>query len=73
MRCAECGDKITGKPIKRRGRTFCSIECAETATEERYDEDEDRGFDDEFETLDQDEIGFEGDSEEPYYESEDDR
>jgi hypothetical protein len=51
MRCAECGYKITDKPIKRDGKVFCSVECAEAAADvidEDFDDDEPkyRRFDD---------------------------
>lgn len=31
MRCAECGYKITDKPVRKKGQVFCSVECAEAA------------------------------------------
>jgi hypothetical protein len=48
MRCAECGDKITRKPIRRGKLAYCSRECAEAAAE--YDDDrdyDDQAFEDE--------------------------
>lgn len=31
MFCAQCGDKVTGKPIRQMGEIFCSVECANLA------------------------------------------
>ncbi len=31
MYCAQCGEKITGKPIKQGGEFYCSLECANLA------------------------------------------
>lgn len=31
MFCAYCEDEITGRPIKRHGENYCSIECADRA------------------------------------------
>ncbi|RKX26098.1 MAG: hypothetical protein DRP45_04400 [Candidatus Zixiibacteriota bacterium] len=44
--CAQCGDKISGKPLMQDGETYCSLECAnlasgiETEEEEGYFEEE---------------------------------
>ena len=31
MRCAECGDEITGKPYRQGNLLYCSLECANAA------------------------------------------
>ena len=38
MRCAECGYKISDRPVKRHGNVYCSIECAESAAEVDYED-----------------------------------
>ena len=73
MRCAECGDKITGKPIRKGTRVFCSIDCAESAAEDRFDEDEVQGFDEELDNFDDDEDAvLEEDSGDQYFGDDDD-
>ena len=46
MYCAQCNEKIQGKPIKQGSDYYCSLECANLAagieggdTEEHYDEE----------------------------------
>ncbi len=46
MICAQCGDMITGKPIKQLEEYYCSLECANLAAgidpeEEGYFEEPD--------------------------------
>lgn len=75
MRCAECGDKITGKPVRKGTRVFCSIDCAESAAEDKFEEDEDQILDEEFDDLDDEDLELGEDAEGQYYgdEDEDDR
>ena len=40
MYCAQCGDKIVGKPVKQGGEFFCSPECANFASGVDIEEDE---------------------------------
>ncbi len=67
MRCAECGEKLTGKPIRKGTRVFCSIDCAESAAEDRFDEDEDQSLEAEFDDLDDEDIELEADTEGRFY------
>lgn len=53
MNCAQCGDRIEGKPVKQGGEFFCSLECAYQAAglnpeedEEYFDEDDFEGYND---------------------------
>lgn len=45
MLCANCAEKIVGKPIKQAGEYYCSLECANAASgiapeeEEYFEED----------------------------------
>jgi len=32
MFCANCSEKITGKPIRQGGEYYCSLECANLAS-----------------------------------------
>jgi len=41
MRCAECGDEITGKQYWQGGLVYCSLECADTAAGLNTGEDDD--------------------------------
>jgi hypothetical protein len=36
MECAYCGIDFNGKPFRRDGEIYCSKECADADTEERY-------------------------------------
>ncbi len=55
MFCAQCNEKIQGKPIKQGADYYCSLECANLAsgieggeTEDYYDEESvDEFFDEE--------------------------
>jgi len=48
MRCAYCGDDITGKPIRQDGEVYCSRGCADQAlAEEEFDELDEYGDDNE--------------------------
>lgn len=57
MNCAQCGDSISGNPIKQGEDFFCSLECANAAAgyasedEESYYEEDDisESYRDEFE------------------------
>ena len=40
MHCAQCNDKITGKPIRQGGEYYCSLECANLASGIEPEEDE---------------------------------
>lgn len=45
MFCANCTEKIVGKPIKQAGEYYCSLECANAASgidaeDEEYFEEE---------------------------------
>lgn len=73
MRCAACGDKITGKPIKKGARLYCSIDCAEATAEDRFDEDETQDLDEEFDEFDDEEdVEYETDSDRSYFGEDDD-
>ncbi len=39
MRCEFCGEHINGNPIKQDGEFFCSVECANMASEIGDDDD----------------------------------
>ena len=49
MRCAECGEKITRKPIKRGKQVYCSAECADAADYASDHEFDENRYDDEYE------------------------
>jgi hypothetical protein len=36
MECAYCGIDFNGKPFRRDGEIYCSKECADADSEERY-------------------------------------
>ncbi len=40
MDCVFCGNEIAGRPIRQDGHVYCSIDCADTASEVGIDEDE---------------------------------
>lgn len=44
MRCEFCGEHIDGNPIKQNGEFFCSVECANMASE--IEDDDDAYFED---------------------------
>mgnify|MGYP006311263343 CR=1 FL=1 len=39
MKCAFCEETISGKPIRQNGQYFCSLECADLAAGNGFDED----------------------------------
>jgi len=47
MRCAECGEKIDGKPYRQSGIVYCSLECANVAAGIDVNEEEDDYFEEE--------------------------
>ena len=54
MNCVFCGDEITGRPIRREGQVYCSLDCVYTAAEVSSDEDEYRMEDIHDDSLDMD-------------------
>lgn len=52
MNCSQCGEKITGRPVKQGNEYFCSLECANLANGISPDEEEESYFEeDEIEGL----------------------
>lgn len=39
MNCSQCGDEITGRPVKQGGEFYCSQECANQASGHNKDQD----------------------------------
>ena len=39
MNCSQCGDEITGRPVKQGGEFYCSLECANQASGHNEDQD----------------------------------
>ncbi len=54
MRCVFCGEEFTGRPVHQDGQIYCSLECADLASQ--GDEEYDAG--DDLEDLDYDEDEF---------------
>lgn len=40
MKCAFCDETITGKPVKQSGQYYCSLECANMAAGNGFDDEE---------------------------------